>query len=115
MIETIKAAITRCDQCDNGIEEGWNYCAWCGMGIDNWSVLGQRAADEIEELKLDRNAHLQQAERVCAERDRFRAALKECAADWSSPPTTVMGAVSPVIREFKRRMQIATDALGDDR
>lgn len=29
------AAIIRCDQCDNGVEMSWNYCAWCGA-IADW-------------------------------------------------------------------------------
>ena len=23
----------RCDECDNGIEAHWNWCAWCGCNL----------------------------------------------------------------------------------
>jgi hypothetical protein len=26
-------AIVRCDQCDNGIEKAWEFCAWCGAEL----------------------------------------------------------------------------------
>jgi hypothetical protein len=25
--------IVRCDQCDNGIESDWEFCAWCGCSL----------------------------------------------------------------------------------
>ena len=42
---------------------------------------------------------------------RLREALAECAAEWRSPPTTLGGAMEHVSIEFRRRMQIAADAL----
>lgn len=45
------------------------------------------------------------------ENERLRKELKECAAEWRSPPTTMGGAFEYVSAEFKRRMQIAADAL----
>ena len=29
-LANIREALARCDQCDNGIEQAWNYCARCG-------------------------------------------------------------------------------------
>lgn len=44
----------------------------------------------------------------------LRAALKICAAEWSTPPTTVGEVAGHVGREFVRRMSIAAAALGDE-
>lgn len=44
-------------------------------------------------------------------RGKFRDALVQIAADWQSSPGTVMGAAAELGREFKRRQQIAADAL----
>lgn len=46
-----------------------------------------------------------------AENLRLRAALEQIAAEWRSSPGTVMGAAAELGREFKRRQQIAADAL----
>jgi hypothetical protein len=43
----------------------------------------------------------------------LEGALAECAAEYRSPPTTVMGAAAHVAREFQRRMDIASAVLGD--
>lgn len=32
-LENIMSAMVRCDRCDNGIENNWNYCAWCGWQL----------------------------------------------------------------------------------
>jgi hypothetical protein len=45
------------------------------------------------------------------ERERFRAALQCCAADWISAPGTVAGAASQLSAEFRRRMEAAAAAL----
>lgn len=29
----IRAALSRCDKCDNGIQHDWNFCAWCGWQL----------------------------------------------------------------------------------
>lgn len=29
------SGIVRCDQCDNGIEQAWEFCAWCGCSLKN--------------------------------------------------------------------------------
>lgn len=26
--------VFRCDNCDNGVEVEWKFCAWCGAGAD---------------------------------------------------------------------------------
>jgi len=43
----------------------------------------------------------------------LRRALKECAAPWRSPPTTIAGAALHLSDEFKRRMYLAGDALAE--
>lgn len=43
--------------------------------------------------------------------ERLRFALAECAAEWSSPPGTVMTVAADVWTEFQRRAQIAHEAL----
>lgn len=53
-------------------------------------------------------------ERKDAEIARLRAVLRECGAEWRSPPGTVMGAAAELGREFKRRMQLAADAINDE-
>jgi hypothetical protein len=42
---------------------------------------------------------------------RLRAALEACAADWISVPGTVMSAAQCLASEFRRRMNIAAQAL----
>jgi hypothetical protein len=37
--------VVRCDGCDNGIERGWAYCAFCGRKIDP-EALHELAADK---------------------------------------------------------------------
>ncbi len=32
-LANLKAALTRCDKCDNAIEMNWPYCAWCGYQL----------------------------------------------------------------------------------
>jgi hypothetical protein len=54
--------------------------------------------------------HIRMA-RLEAENERLRAALKECAADWSTPRTTAPEVARYVAREFVRRMEIAGRAL----
>lgn len=34
-LANLMEAMKRCDQCDNGIEPDWHYCAWCG-----WDLIG---------------------------------------------------------------------------
>jgi hypothetical protein len=46
-----------------------------------------------------------------AEIRRLRAALTECAAEYRSPPCTLGSAMGFVGAEFKRRMEVARDAL----
>jgi hypothetical protein len=53
--------------------------------------------------------------RLRAQNEQMAEALRECGADWSSSPGTVMGAAAELGREFKRRMQIAADALSSAR
>jgi hypothetical protein len=50
-----------------------------------------------------------------AQIDRLRNALSECAADYESPPGTVMSTAGHLAREFIRRQQLAADALADER
>jgi hypothetical protein len=33
----------RCDNCGNGVEIGWEFCAWCGLGA-GWVPSSKRAA-----------------------------------------------------------------------
>lgn len=48
---------------------------------------------------------------LTAQNFRLRAALEQCAAEWKSSPGTVMGIAGELAREFKRRQQIAADAI----
>lgn len=32
-LEKIRAALDRCDQCDNGVEPEWPFCPWCGRQL----------------------------------------------------------------------------------
>ena len=50
-IKRLRAArqtMFRCDNCNNGVEIEWKFCAWCGSGPD-WVSL---SADEQEEPNL---------------------------------------------------------------
>lgn len=48
---------------------------------------------------------------AATEIERLRAALRECAADYISPPCTIPQAAVYVGKEFNRRMHIAAEAL----
>jgi len=48
---------------------------------------------------------------AAAEIERLRAALRECGADYISPPCTVTQGAAHVAAEFQRRMEIAHAAL----
>lgn len=70
--------------------------------------------DDIQEIVRPYNDKLiaeGRAAKLEAENKRLRAALHECAADYKSPPCTVISGASHLSHEFSRRMQIAYDAL----
>lgn len=35
----------RCDECDNGVEPAWDFCAWCGAP-QNWKPAEPGSHDE---------------------------------------------------------------------
>lgn len=49
-----------------------------------------------------------------AEIEKLRAALKECAANYMSPPCTIAEGHIHLATEFQRRMNVAGAALGDE-
>lgn len=83
-----------------------------------WERLVAERDAEIERLR-ERNAEHEaryealEAKEEYHRRDaeRLRAALRKCAAEYRSPPTTVMGGAAYLAEEFQRRMNIAAAAL----
>lgn len=71
-----------------------------GRGFVHGSIMDEECSK--------RNAELARLRKENAD---MLGALRECGANWSSPPGTVMGAVAELGLEFKRRMQIAGDAV----
>jgi hypothetical protein len=76
-------------------------------------LTAERARDKqrLFDYEIAVNAIQANNERLTAERDQLREALKECAADYISPPCTVMEGAAYLAIEFKRRWEIAIAAL----
>ncbi len=74
------------------------------MSDEGTMIDKARAWDAISE----KNAELT---RLRAQNAEMLAALKECGADWSSSPGTVMSAQIEINQEFQRRLNIAATAV----
>ena len=66
-----------------------------------------KLADEIEQLRAERDQYLERSTEYGNTAETLRAALKQCAAPFTRDPDDH----SAVLGEFVRRMQIAYDAL----
>jgi hypothetical protein len=85
---------------------GTTVCDFYSVRID---MCGQTSV--VEYTDADENAAA-----VVRAVNNYRAlvaALRSCAEDFDTGPTTVMGSAVLLSREFRRRMALAADALSD--